>query len=119
LSSIHTERRTHQRIETDLELQGSPEKGGAVARMNANNLSLGGLQCTSAAGFPEMTRLAVRMMLPAAHSGEPEPLDLEAVVVRCEEADESRSGDARYKLALFFTRVDDIVRERLTEFIEG
>jgi hypothetical protein len=87
--------------------------------MTASNLSLGGLQCTSAAGFPEMTRLAVRMMLPIQHSdsSDTEPLDLEAVVVRCEEIAESCCGDARYRLALFFTQLDDSVRDRLSEFI--
>jgi len=102
LSSIHTERRAHHRIETDLQIQGSPEHGDIVARMTASNLSLGGLQCTSASGFPEMTRLAVRLMLPAAHADESAPLE-----------------DARYTLALFFTRLDDIARERLTQFIEA
>ena len=117
MSSIHTERRAHHRIETDLQIQGSPEHGDIVARMTASNLSLGGLQCTSASGFPEMTRLAVRLMLPAAHADESAPLDIEAVVVRCEEAERSCNGDARYTLALFFTRLDDIARERLTQFI--
>lgn len=118
MSSIHTERRTHQRIETDLQIEGSPEHGGVVARMTASNLSLGGLQCTSASGFPEMTRLAVRLLLPEDRPDESAPLDVEAVVVRCDEAERSCGGDARYTLALFFTRLDDIARERLTQFIE-
>jgi hypothetical protein len=119
MSSIHTERRAHQRIDTDLQVQGSPEQGGVVARMTASNLSLGGLQCTSSSGFPEMTRLSVRVMLPAAHADEPEPLDIEAVVVRCEEAPRACGGDARYTLALFFTCIDDIARERLSHFIDA
>jgi hypothetical protein len=117
LSSIPTERRAHQRIDTNIQLQGSPERGDIVARMTTNNLSLGGLQCTSSAGFPEMTRLAVRLMLPAIQSDGTEPVDLEAVVVRCEEVERSSSGDDRFSLALFFTRLDDITRERLSEFI--
>jgi hypothetical protein len=89
--------------------------------MTASNLSLGGLQCTSASGFPEMTRLAVRMMLPARGSerGEEEPLDVEAVVVRCVEVNDSSCGEARFRLALFFTGLDDSARERLSEFISS
>ena len=112
------ERRAHERLSTSLDLQGTPGDGGIVARMTASNLSLGGLQCTSAAGFPEMTRLAVRMMLPVVGSEE-EPLDVEAVVVRCEEIDNSSVGDARYRLALFFTGLEDSARERLAEFISS
>ncbi len=99
-------------------MQGSPEEGGVVARMTASNLSLGGLQCTSASGFPEMTRLAVRMMLPVDGSEE-EPFDVEAVVVRCEEVNNSSCGDARFRLALFFTGLDDSAKERLSEFINS
>ena len=69
--------------------------------------------------LPEMTRLAVRLMIPAAHSNEPDPLDIEAVVVRCEQAERSCCGDDRYTLALFFTRLDDIARERLSQFIDA
>ena len=119
MSSIPTERRAHQRIDTNIQLQGSPERGDVVARMTTNNLSLGGLQCTSSTEFPEMTRLAVRLMLPATRSDGTEPVDLEAVVVRCEEAERSCGGDDRFSLALFFTRLDDITRERLSEFIKA
>jgi hypothetical protein len=119
LSRIPTERRAHQRIETNVALHGAPDEGGVVARMTASNLSLGGLQCTSASGFPEMTRLAVRMMLPTPGSDddETEPLDLEAVVVRCEEVNDSCCGNARFRLALFFTGLEDPARDRLAEFI--
>jgi hypothetical protein len=117
LSRIPTERRAHQRIKTSVELEGAPDEGGVVARMTASNLSLGGLQCTSASGFPEMTRLAVRMMLPV--NGSEEPIDVEAVVVRCEEVNDSSSGDARFRLALFFTGLDDSARDRLSEFISS
>jgi hypothetical protein len=87
--------------------------------MTANNLSLGGLQCTSSEGFPEMTRLAVRLMLPDLQSEGAAPVDLEAVVVRCEEAERSSAGDDRFSLALFFTRLADVARERLSHFIEA
>jgi len=120
LSESSADRRAHERVDTSLELQGTPEKGGVVARMVASNLSQGGLQCTSTADFPEMTRLAVRLLLPTNGSGPSaiEPLDLEAVVVRRQQI-ESRSGEEqRFELALFFTQVDDDARARLAGFVD-
>jgi hypothetical protein len=87
--------------------------------MTANNLSVGGLYCTSSADFPEMTRLAVRLMLPVerGNPAETAPLDLEAVVVRREQLESYSGGEPRYELALFFTRVDDDARQRLSSFV--
>jgi hypothetical protein len=89
--------------------------------MVTDNLSIAGLQCTSSADFPEMTRLAVRLMLPPIHGGgnEPEPVDVEAVVVRRADLDPSSAGDPRYQLALFFTGIDDTAKQRLTKFIDS
>jgi len=113
----HTEdRRAHRRFPTQVELQGTPETGGVVARMVASNLSLGGLYCVSSADFPEMTRLAVRLMLPAKGNGDMAPLDVEAVVVRREKLN-SASGQPRYELGLFFTRVEDGEKEQLNRFL--
>ena len=120
MSRQAAERRAHQRVETTVQVQGTPEEGGAVARMVASNLSLGGLYCTSSADFPEMTRLAVRLMLPL-DGGEPpelEPLDVEAVVVRREEK-VSASGESQYELGLFFTGMDDEARRRLETFVDA
>ncbi|HXV74849.1 MAG TPA: PilZ domain-containing protein [Candidatus Polarisedimenticolaceae bacterium] len=114
------DRRRHPRVETRIQVNGSPEDGAVVARMVTDNLSLAGLQCTSSADFPEMTRLAVRLMLPPIRGGgnEVEPVDVEAVVVRRTDLAAS-SGDARYRLALFFTRIDDRSKERLVSFLEA
>jgi len=114
------ERRVHERHDTRLEIQGTPDQGGVVARMVARNLSLGGLYCTSSTDFPEMTRLAVRLMLPLPNGGsEPdtEPVDLEAVVVRREETNGS-SGAARYDLALYFTGLNELARGQLRRYLD-
>lgn len=118
MSTSGAERRAHQRIDTTVELQGTPEEGGVVARMVASNVSAGGLYCTSTADFPEMTRLSVRLMLPVDQSrpGETRALDLEAVVVRREKVN-SQTGEARFRLGLFFTKIDDNAREHLTSFV--
>ena len=115
------ERRAHPRIQAEFNIQGSPEDGGIVARMVANNLSLAGLQCTSSSDFPEMTRLAVRLLLPSNNGSKngTESVDIEAVVVRRVEASSSSSGAPRFELGLFFTGVDDETKERLATFIAG
>ena len=113
-----SERRAHPRIPAEFVVRGTPEDGGIVARMVASNLSLGGLYCVSTADFPEMTRLAVRLMLPPKNGNQTEdqPLDVEAVVVRRREL-ESNSGLPRYELALFFTQIDNGGREQLSNYL--
>ena len=110
-----TDRRTHQRYSTRVELQGTPEEGGVVARMVARNLSLSGLYCSSTADFAEMTRLAIRLILPL-QDGETEPLDVEAVVVRRRKLDSS-TGNSRYELALFFTALENSARDQLSRYL--
>ena len=120
MSNSIDDRRAHPRFSAQLELQGTPEQGGTVARMVADNLSLGGLYCTSTQDYPEMTRLAVNLVLPRIEPGadEARPLDLEAVVVRREEMDSNCSGDTRFKLALFFTKMNDESRSRLADYLQ-
>ncbi len=113
-----SERRTHPRFDTSLQLQGMPEEGDVVARMHATNLSLGGLYCTSTRDIAEMTRLGVRLMLPNGN-GEASPVDLEAVVVRRRELSAGcADGADRYELALYFTNVAPEARERLSSYLE-
>ena len=113
------ERREHRRVETEVQLQVTPEDGGVVARLVASNISKGGLFCTSPSDFPEMTRLAVRLVLPddqrPGHGAE--EVDVEAVVVRRREV-ASVSGEPRYELGLFFTKVDDGARDTILRLIE-
>lgn len=108
------DRRAHARHETHLELQGTSAEGALVARMIASNLSAGGLYCTSTTDFPEMTRLAVRLMLPT--NGGLTPVDAEAVVVRREEV--ASMGQPRYELALFFTGIDAAARLEVESYLE-
>ena len=100
-------------------MQGTAEDGGVVARMVTSNLSAGGLHCVSTASFPEMTRLAVRLMLPLQACNDSEPLDLEAVVVRQQEVKSATGGDPRFELALFFTGLENGDKERLSRFLEN
>jgi len=117
LSDTHVkDRRLHPRLVTTLAAQGTPEEGGVVARLTARNLSLGGLYCSSSVDFPEMTRLAVRLLLPLDGATEAVPLDVEAVVVRREETP-AASGNGRYELGLYFTKLDATAREHLKRYL--
>jgi hypothetical protein len=122
LTEPSSERRSHPRYPTSLELQGTAQGGGVVARMVADNLSEGGLYCTSTVDFPEMTRLAVRLMLPIPQNGETvtEPVEIEAVVVRREvlEASHGGNGDPRFKLGLFFTGLEPRAKESLIRYLD-
>jgi hypothetical protein len=122
LNRIHNERRSraerrsHARFDYTVEAHGTPETGDVVARMVASDLSLGGLYCSSSVDFPEMTRLAIRLLLPERRTGAPEPLEVDAVVVRHREMS-SPTGNSRYELALFFSGMSDHQRERLARFL--
>jgi hypothetical protein len=82
--------------------------------MIASDLSLGGLHCSSSQDYPEMTRVAVRLMLP--NGGRVDTLEVEAVVVRRMEL-ASSSGAKRFELGLFFTGLSDDGRARLARFL--
>ena len=112
------DRRANPRISAVFDLRGTPAKGGVVARMECADLSLGGLRCTSMADFPEMTQLAVRLLLPIDGNGRSEPVDVKAVVVRRMEIPSSTQDASRFELALFFTGLEDDAKDRITRFLD-
>jgi hypothetical protein len=113
-----TERRANPRIPKVFDLQGSPEDGGVVARMEASDLSLSGLRCISTADFAEMTRLAVRLQLPMDGNGQTEAVDIHAVVVRRQEIPSATQDASRFELALFFAELEDDTRDRIARFLD-
>lgn len=118
MSKSTVERRLHARFPRSFEIEGSDAPGNTVARMVASDLSLGGLYCSSSHDFAEMTRLAVRLLLPA-NDDRPvatDPLDAQAVVVRRRKL-KSATGNGRFELALYFTGMSDSDRERLARFL--
>ena len=111
------ERRSHARFDREVDVQGPVGADGTVARMVSRNLSLGGLFCVSPDPIPEMSRVAVRLMIPDGDTGNgPEPVDVEAVVVRSRELP-SATRESRFELGLFFTTMSDASRERLARFL--
>lgn len=113
-----SERRANPRFSAVFDLHGAPADGGVVARMQAADLSMGGLRCTSSADYPEMTRLAVRLELPVEGNGESDPVDVEAVVVRSNRIPSLVQDGPRYELALFFTHLEDDTKERLAQYLD-
>lgn len=114
MSRSTVERRSHARFPHAFEVEAPADGNGNVARMTASDLSLGGLYCSSSHDYPEMTRLAVRLQLPA--DPLPEPIEVEAVVVRREKR-ASVAGNGRFELALFFTGMSNDAREVLARFL--
>ena len=82
--------------------------------MVASDLSMGGLLCSSSKDYPEMTRLAVRLLIPNGAAGD--SVEVEAVVVRRVEIPSS-SGAPRFELGLFFTGLTDHARSSLARFL--
>ncbi|MCP3982693.1 MAG: hypothetical protein GY716_25660 [bacterium] len=115
MSNRPEDRREHPRYATILNLQAIAVPGGVAADMVASNLSMGGLYCTSAAEIPEMTRLAVDLKIPNGN-GEPVPVGLEAVVVRCREM-APIAGKKQFELGLFFTQVDGSAKGVLADYL--
>lgn len=119
MSKSTSDRRAHVRFPRTFALEGAKEPGGTVARMVASDLSLGGLYCSSSTDFPEMTRLAVRLLLPKPNpsgTNGADSVDVEAVVVRRTESC-SVSGNGRYELALYFTGMSESCRAKLARFL--
>lgn len=119
MSTPGDDRRIHPRFSKTFELAGAPDAGGVTARLVASNLSLGGVYCTSDHDFPEMTRLAVRLMLPSRNggSGKLEPVDVAAVVVRRKPIP-SITNRERFELALLFMSLSPAQRDRIAYFLE-
>ena len=113
-----SERRAHPRFQAQLEVHGTTDTGESVARMVTTDLSMGGVLCVSPNDFPEMTRLAVRLMLPSNGGGadSARPVEFEAVVVRREPLTSS-TGTARFELALFFTHFNNGAKEELESYL--
>lgn len=84
------------------------------------DLSAGGLRCTAPVFIPPMTKLALSLVLPPlAGSGEgrQQTVQGEAVVVRTEPDGAHRKSIGPFHVALFFSRMDEVDRQKLQEFL--
>ncbi len=86
------------------------------------DLSAGGLSCSAPIYLEPMTRMALSLVLPSNSSAESEQKELrvngEAVVVRAEREPGGDANGGSYRVALFFSRMEEEDRRRLQEFLK-
>jgi len=102
------ERRLHPRFRAPepIEFGVGPEGSASLV-----DLSRSGLGCLSPKAFEEMAILEVAMELPV--GDEKVPFKAGGAVVRCEPVE----GDERWRMAVFFTHMDDTNRAALDRFL--
>ena len=113
-----SEKRHHPRIPERLTVHSSD---GAHVALETINLSAGGLFCTSPAWVAPMTRLALALELPSAAANGPGAAVVrgEAIVIRTEPAAPAVTHEGGYRIALFFSRMDDEHRQVLQAFLKS
>jgi hypothetical protein len=111
--------RRHPRVAQRIRVRSSSRE---AVELETIDLSAGGFSCTAPAFLPLMTKMAISLVLPdpaRARGGDGdghETVNGEAVVVRSEPA-APVDGKATYRVALFFSRMDDEDRRRLLDFL--
>ena len=84
-------------------------------QIEAANISEGGAYCLSHAPVGVMTRIAVSIEIPDL-DGDPEPVQVDAVVVRCEP---HLLYPGKWNLALFFPELEESTREKIASFVRA
>ena len=113
------DKRRHPRVAQRIRVRSSSRE---AVELETIDLSAGGLSCTAPAFLPPMTKLAISLVLPseralsADRKNGHETVKGEAVVVRTEPP-EPIEGGGTYRVALFFSKMDDADRKRLLDFL--
>jgi c-di-GMP-binding flagellar brake protein YcgR len=116
--SLSPEKRRHPRVQDRLTLRSiAPEHG--AAEMSTTDLSLGGVHVLSRRFLPLMTRVEVTLYLPpeGGEDARPLPVKAEAVVVRVDPPQPQET--ITYRMALFFSRMEQRDRTALTRYLSG
>jgi c-di-GMP-binding flagellar brake protein YcgR len=112
------DKRRHPRVAHRLRVK---SKGREALDLETIDLSAGGLRCSSPVFIAPMTRMAVALVLPDT-KGSPGIADQhihgEAVVVRTEPPAHEKSNGGGYRVALFFSRMDEGDRQKLQNFLK-
>ena len=108
------DKRRHPRIAERLPVR-SRHNGGV--ELETINLSAGGLSCNSPAYLAPMTRLALSLELPATGGNGTAVVEGEAVVVRTDPPHAAANHTGGYRIALFFSRMEERHRRSLHEFL--
>jgi hypothetical protein len=112
--SAAKEKRLHPRINERLTIRHA-EPGGPV--LETINLSAGGMFCTSSEYIAPMTRMALQMRLPG--SAAARPIEGEAIVVRTEPSAQAAPPGGGYRIALYFSRLEEDDRKALQTFLQS
>jgi len=108
------EKRLHPRINERLTIRRAEDDGAALETIN---LSAGGMFCTSSEYIAPMTRMALEMRLPGTSAGR--AIEGEAIVVRTEPPAASPAPKGGYRIALYFSRLEDDDRRALQTFLQS
>jgi hypothetical protein len=112
--SASKENRLHPRISERLTVRRAEPDGAALETIN---LSAGGMFCTSSEYIAPMTRMALQMRLPGSGAGR--PIEGEAIVVRTEPPAPSAPPEGGYRIALYFSRLEEDDRKALQTFLQS
>ena len=107
------DKRRHPRVAKRIRVRSSARE---AVELETIDLSAGGFSCTAPAFLPPMTRLAVSLVLPANHVTPEQTVEGEAVVVRTEPTAAGRTNGG-YRVALFFSRMEETDRDKLAKFL--
>ena len=110
------DKRQHPRVAQRLTVRAAD---GSDVSLETINLSAGGLFCTSPSWVAPMTRLALSLQLPSPTGNGDAVVRGEAVVVRTEPTAPTAAHAGGYRIALFFSRMDDDHRQTLQSFLKS
>jgi hypothetical protein len=108
------DQRRHPRIADRLSVRSAHDGG---VNLETIDLSAGGLSCNSPSYLAPMTRLALALELPATGGNGSAVVEGEAVVVRTDPPQASSTHTGGYRIALFFSRMEDEHRRWLQEYL--
>lgn len=108
------DKRQHPRVASQVRVR-TPQSD---APLETINLSAGGLFCTSRTWVAPMTKLALSLELPGGAGNDGAVVEGEAIVVRTEPAAPTPDPSI-YRIALFFSRMDDAHRRTLQTFLSS
>ena len=114
------DKRRHPRVAQRIKVRSSSRE---AVELETIDLSAGGLNCTAPAFLPPMTKLALSLVLPSERpsAGDKgngnQTVSGEAVVVRTDPPARVE-GKGTYRVALFFSKMEDADRKRLLAFLE-
>jgi hypothetical protein len=114
--TLANDKRLHPRVSQKITVSAAHNGG---VDLETINLSAGGLFCTSSAWVSPMTRMALALNLPAVQGSGPTVVEGEAIVVRTEPSAPSSSHQGGYRIALFFSRMEDGHRKTLQQFLQA